>query len=455
MGRMRRRVQLIEVLVALLAGATNATADSPATERVSLTWQGGQIEGGSRANAVSPDARFVTFMSGAGNVVEGDTNGFEDVFIRDRLLGLTERVSVATDGTEGNWHSGWSVVSADGRFVAFSSFASNLVPGDTNDDYDVFLRDRLAVTTERINLGPGGVQANDTSSTVAISADGRYVLFNSYATNLVPGGIPWAGHVYLFDRHTGLTEVVDRSPDGSLANDSGGGTGISADGRFVAFDSRADNLVPGDTNSSSDVFVRDRDTGVTERVSLSSGGVQGDDNSYSSSLSPDGRFVTIVASATNLVPGDTNGFMDTFVHDRFTGVTERYSLSSSGDQPNQDCFGEGVSSDGARVALSTFADNLSPADPYGFEDVFLRDQPTARTSPVSLTLDGGPVDGHSNDGEVTADGTWVLFYSEATNLVADDTNASGDVFLRGPHTSEIFSDDFESGTTAAWSDTLP
>ena len=139
------------------------------------------------------------------------------------------------------------MVSADGRFVAFSSFASNLVPGDTNNDYDVFLRDRLAGTTERINLGPGGVQANDTSSTVAISADGRYVLLQLLRDQSHPRRHPVGRTRVPVRPADGATEAVDRSSDGTLANDSGGGTGISADGRFVAFDSRADNLVPDDT----------------------------------------------------------------------------------------------------------------------------------------------------------------------------------------------------------------
>ena len=182
------------------------------------------------------------------------------LFIRDRQTGTDELVSVDVDGNEGNGSSSGAAISADGRFVAFESSATNLVPGDTNADYDVFVRDRQTGTTERVSVGSTGNEGNGTSSRPAISADGRFVMFQSTATNLVPGaanGRYWSD-VFVHDRQTGTTERVSVASDGTQENVSSHSPAMSANGRFVAFDSFASNLVPGDTNGANDVFVHDR-----------------------------------------------------------------------------------------------------------------------------------------------------------------------------------------------------
>jgi hypothetical protein len=173
--------------------------------------------------------------------------------------GTTERVSVGQGGVQANSLSGYAVLSADGRFVAFVSGASNLVPGDTNDEEDVFVHDRRTGRTERVSLGQRDVQGNRGSFDPALSADGRFVAFVSWASNLVPGDTNDEEDVFVRDRRTGKTERVSLGPNGIQGNGDSGGIytpALSTDGRFVAFDSEASNLVPGDTNNWQDVFVR-------------------------------------------------------------------------------------------------------------------------------------------------------------------------------------------------------
>jgi Tol biopolymer transport system component len=183
-------------------------------------------------------------------------------------LNLNTRQTVGPGGQQANSFSFEPAISADGRFVAFRSFASNLVAGDTNGSYDVFVRDRRAQVTRRVSVGPGGQQANRYSFAPAISAHGRFVAFRSLASNLVAGDTNGTEDVFVRDRRAQVTRRVSVGPGGQQANFSSGEPAISAHGRFVAFDSGASNLVAGDTNNKWDVFVRDRVAQVTRRVSV-------------------------------------------------------------------------------------------------------------------------------------------------------------------------------------------
>jgi len=184
------------------------------------------------------------------------------VFVRNHQTGTTERVSHGTSGVQGNHYSEAPALTSDGRFVAFASLASNLVPDDTNGQTDVFVRDHRTGVTERFSLGPNRVQGNNGSSDPALSAGGRFVAFASGASNLVPGDTNGERDVFVRDRQTGTTARVSLGPNGSQAEspdeDAVGSLNpvLSSDGRFVAFESSANNLVPGDTNNADDVFVR-------------------------------------------------------------------------------------------------------------------------------------------------------------------------------------------------------
>ena len=225
----------------------------------------------------------------------------------------TKRVSLSSAGAEGNRGSSFPSISADGHFVAFESSASNLVGGDTNDFGDVFVRNRWSGKTKRVSVSSAGAQGNLGSARASISAGGRFVAFEAAAWNLVGGDTNGESDVFVRDRRTGKTRRVSVSSAGAEGNGGSSRASISADGRFVAFYSFASNLVGGDTNGSFDVFVRNRWTGKTKRVSVSSAGAEGNNDSFSPSISADGRFVAFHSFASNLVGGDTNGFGDVFV----------------------------------------------------------------------------------------------------------------------------------------------
>jgi len=398
--------------------------------------------------------RFVAFESGASNLVPGDTNGFLDVFVHDTRTGVTTRVSVGLAGVQGNMHSFRPAISADGRFVAFHSDATNLVPGDTNERGDVFVHDTRTGVTTRVSVNSAGVQGNVESINPAIreygrfvglsdgeqiliaginpaiSADGRFVAFESDASNLVPVDTNGVRDVFVHDTLTGVTTRVPVDSAGVQGNESSFDSAISADGRFVTFVSDASNLVSGDTNGRRDVFVRDTLTGVTTRVSVDSARVEGNEGSWFPAISVDGRFVAFNSDASNLVTGDTNGHLDVFVHDTRTGVTTRVSVDSAGVQGNEGSFRPAISADRRFVAFVSWASNLVPEDTDGFWDVFVRDTFTGMTTRVSVNSAGVQGNGFSYGTAISADGRFVAFESGASNLVTGDTNATADVFVR-------------------------
>jgi Tol biopolymer transport system component len=343
-----------------------------ATTRVSIGPAEAQGNSASWWPSISGNGRYVAFESFASNLVPQDTNGFQDVFVRDCLTGITERVSVDSTGLEGNSLSESSSISADGRYVAFESDASNLVALDTNGVDDIFVHDRATGDSERVSVDSLGNQAVGQGSTDAsISSDGRYVAFRSGASNLVALDTNGVADIFVHDRQTGITERMSVDSGGAQGNASCTSPSISGDGRYVAFDSLASNLVPFDTNGVRDVFVHDRQTGTTERVSVDSAGVQGTAGSFVPSISSDGRYVAFFSFAIDLVPSDTNATSDVFVHDRQTGTTERVSRSSAGSQANGYSAEPSISSDGRYVAFESDASNLVPSDTNSVDDVFV------------------------------------------------------------------------------------
>jgi len=408
-------------LASLLEFAVAAPAGAQVTSRLGVATDGTVAEWSNGYPKMTPDARFVVFSSRSRNLVPGDTNWASDVFLRDRLLGTTERVSLSDGGAEGSLESLVGVPTADGRCVAIIS-ASPLVVGDTNGKYDVFVRDRQSATTELVSVASNGVQSDtDTYGYLAISADGRYVAFTSAATNLVPGDTNGTWDVYVRDRQNGTTEVVDVTTGGRPGNAGAFQQSISPDGRYVAFFSPSTNLVAGDTNAAPDVFLRDRQTGATELVSLASSGAQGDDRcEYDTGISADGRLVAFESRATNLVAGDTNGRLDVFIRDRTNGTTERVSVGTGGEQANRDCWLTDLSPDGRYVVFESEASTLVTGDTNQWTDVFVHDRATGVTERASLAWDGKQGNEVSLDGGISADGRFVVFSSGSWNLVPKD-----------------------------------
>ena len=425
----------------LVAGDTNAVADvfvrdrqAGTTERASVAGDGSEADGASWNPSITGDGEVAGFWSGASNLVAGDTNGADDVFVRDRQAGTTERVSVVSGPVESDGASSEHAVNADGRYVAFMSTADNLVAGDTNGAPDVFVRDRQAGTTERVSVAGDSTEGNADSEAPSLSSDGRYVMFMSAADNLVAGDTNGAPDVFVRDRQAGTTERVSVAGDGSQALGFSGYPATSADGRYVVFMSAADNLVAGDANGVPDVFVRDRQAGTTERVSVASGGGEADAFSWYPATSGDGRYVVFLSAADDLVAGDTNGAPDVFVRDRQAGTTERASVATDGSEGNADSgtAAPSISADGSRVAFVSGASNLVAGDTNGVGDVFLRDRQAGTTERVSVAGDGTQADAASTSTAISADARYVAFSSLATNLVSGDLNGSSDVFVSGP-----------------------
>ncbi|MCC6545513.1 MAG: hypothetical protein IT392_13635, partial [Nitrospirae bacterium] len=329
---------------------------------------------------ITPDGRYVSFSSDAFNLVTPDTNGAPDVFVRDRITGQTRRVSVGDVGQQGSAGGGsfGGSMSADGRFVVFWSFATNLTPGDTNNTSDVFLYDQTLGTAVCLSAGLGSGTGNAISGDPVISADGRCVAFGSSASNLVVGDANGFSDGFVYDRLSGSLSILTLTNGGGSSNSHSGVDCISADGRFVGFVSGATNLVTGDTNNRPDVFVRDRTLGTTSRVSVSSSGVQGDLESSRARISANGRFIAFESAAKNFFVGDGNGW-DIFIHDAWLHTTTLVSQSTTGVHANNQCLRPSISPDGTCVAFDSDANNLiQGGDTNSFTtDVMVRECPPA------------------------------------------------------------------------------
>lgn len=379
---------------------------------------------------VSDDGRIVVFSSAASNLVQEDTIAGLDVFLRNRFTGQTVLVSKNAAGKHGNDTSFAPSLSAIGRFVAYASNADNLVPFDTNSACDVFVFDIQTGEAVRVSVKSTGEEGNDWSGEPQISADGRFVAFSSLAGNLVPGDSNGKKDVFMHDTLTGETRRVSVASGGTQGNDDTRVPSISSDGRYVSFSSYASNLVAGDTNAAADIFVHDQLTGQTVRASVSSAGDEANSGSDTASLSADGRWVAFSSAAGNLVTGDTTpGWSDIFVRDMQDGVTTRVSVSSAGAQANSFSNHPSISADGTCVVFQSYATNLAPGAPGLAYGVYVHELASKTTTCLSMGFDGSSASGDSMEPSVSANGRWVAFESESPNLVPADANLALDVFL--------------------------
>jgi hypothetical protein len=418
---------LLVLLAGLLPGSVPAAgAAAGDTRRLSVSATGVEADDMSRAPAFSADGRYLAFESFATNLVSGDTNGSSDIFVKTISTGAIRRITRNLSRAQAiNGDSINASLSGNGGVVAFQSEATNLIGGDTNFSADIFVNFHtlLGFKTQRISLSSSGAQGNYESVDPAISSDGNIVAFSSYATNLVSGDTNGLWDVFVRNRSANTTGRVSAISGGGQANGDSGQPSVSADGRYVAFYSTATNMVSGDTNGVGDVFVRDRSLRTTERVSISSSEEEANGLSDSPSISGDGRFVAFRSQATNLVSGDTNDMDDIFVRDRTTGLTFRASVYS-GMELSGDSSEPAISKNGCCVAF-LFDDHSG----LGIQQVWEYNILSHITSRMSVDASGVPADDTSYHPTISGTGNLVAFGSRATNLVGDDSNGVADIFM--------------------------
>ncbi len=414
--------------------ATCGSAGAQVTERIHLDSQGVQAAGESLGPLISAGGRFVGFSSSAPLLVPGDTNDRYDAFVRDRVNGSTSQVNLSSSGVPANRHSYLSAISTEGRFVVFHTHANNLAPGVTTFEHQVYLRDLHLGTTECMSTTSWGAGGNGMSVFGALSDDGRFVAFLSRATDLgvgVASGV--IDQVYVRDRSTGDLECASSDTNGQHADASCSRPRVSPDGRFVTFSTLATNLAPG-TGGFSQAYLRDRQTGVLEVLSLDLGGSPAQGNSSSPSApSADGRYVAFQSVAGTLTPGGGNGHSQIYVRDRFSGTSELISVAGGGAPGNGASQGAGLTPDGRFVIFQSAASDLVAGDTNGTLDVFVRDRLLGITTRISIATDGSeaaaPCELGFSGGGISADGRSVGFESTAPNLVVADTNGARDTFV--------------------------
>jgi Tol biopolymer transport system component len=416
-------------MVCLLPLLAPSLSVADVTVRVSVSSTGAEANGDSAEPCVSPDARYIAFSSDATNLVPGDTNGVRDVFVHDRATGQTVRASVDSLGNQGNGYSGRPSISADGRYIAFQSSATNLVAGDTNGADDIFVWDRVWAETTRVSVDSAGSQANAESTWPRINADGRYVAFESNATNLVAGDTNGVRDVFRHDRSSG--ETVRASVDGAVQGNGGSITpAISANGAVVVFASVATNLSSIDTNGVQDIFVHDfHDEGYTWRWNENYYGSPQQANGWSGipAISADGRCAAWETDATNF-PGNSNGRRD--IAGMWSNNDACLLVSRADDgEGNEDSLRPSVSADGTYIAFDSAASNLVGGDANGYRDVFVSYWWMYDVSRVSVSSSGAEGNSWSDSPSISGSSRFVAFRSAASNLVAADTNGKTDIVL--------------------------
>lgn len=390
---------------------------------VSVDPAGSEGDDYSVGSAMSENGRYVAFRSAATNLVASDTNDSNDIFLRDIKEGITSRVSVSSAGTEADSNSYNPTISADGRFVGFASASSTLVPDDP-DYLDVFVHDSQTGITSRVSVSQAGTGGNEGSGGAVLSSDGGYVAFRSLASNLIADDNNAVRDIFVRDMETGILARASVSTAGTEGDGDSWYPGISGDGRLVVFHSSSTNL-DGNDPDHLDVFVHDTQTGITSRVSVSTAGTAGDGDSNDPAISADGRYVAFVSAATNLVPDDTNASYDIFVRDIPGGITSRVSVSTAGTGGDGSSYNPAISGDGRYVAFESVAANLVPDDTNAVSDIFVRDLQEGTTYRVSVSDAGAQADGDSDLPAISSDGRYVTFRSAATNLL-DGTATSGE-----------------------------
>ena len=388
------------------------------------------MEGKSEAPMISGDGNYVVFVVLRDDVARSRRGGISEIYLHNMKSGETALISRAFGGGDANANSGTAVLNTDGRYIAFVSLASNLLASEDRNDYpDIFVYDRVADRMTLVSVSSDGIQGNGDSFDPWISGNGRYVVFVSNATNLVKDDGNGEMDVFLHDRKTGETTRVSRGRGRAEANGGSYSPFISTDGRYIAFESHASNIVPSDGNDLVDVFVHDQKTGKTLRVSVSSNKTEGNGHSVAPFTSGDGRFVVYQSYADNLIEKDTNGHPDIFLYDVKTGTTTRLNLAPEASEANSESYFPSVSYDGRLVAYYSVAWNLVENDTNTKSDIFIHNRTNGETERVSRAYDGSQANGGSYSPIISGNGRFVTFVSNATNLIRLDGPSGTGVFV--------------------------
>jgi flagellin-like hook-associated protein FlgL len=392
---------------------------------------------GDKAGSFSSNGELLAYSSDQANLVAGDANGADDIFVSSLASSSYEMVSVSSSGVQGDGDSVGASMSADGRYIVFTSRATNLVSGDTNGVDDIFLRDRVTNTTTRISTDSSGVQSNGGSFSASISPNGRYVTYISGATNLVAGDTNGVNDVFLKDLTTGQTVRMSTSSTNVQANNESFNPTFSGDSTAVVFTSSASNLAAGDTNARQDVFVKMIGSGVTTLDSVSSSGAIISSDQFGGQLVGGTRYLFFTTREP--LSGDTNSSFDVFMRDRVAGTTTLITRSSSGTSGNNHSSNNdsyvSVSEDGRYVAFSSSATNLVPGvtDTNPNSDIFIKDTTTGEIRFISTRPDGTPASGAtSSSPRLSADGRYISFRARGVGglVTSDPTGSATDYYVR-------------------------
>lgn len=428
------------LLLAPMVRAETPTLENGSTNDTELISVGltAPADNDSVQSTVSWNGELVLFTSFATNLVTTDTNEAVDVFLRDRVNGTTERISRRPNGVQANDSSGGAMMNPIATYFTYYSFATNLVTSDTSGYSDVFLVERdpdsSAITIERISKGFNGDEANGDSFLSDLSDDGTKIVYDSVANNTVATDDNEWSDIFLYNRDDDSTTKISISNNNSPGNGRSVKPRISSNGNYVIYYSEADNLVVGDTNGVPDIFGIDLTTFEVTRLSVGTNGTQANFGAkLEYALSPDGRYIVFASDSTNLVANDTNNASDIFLHDRETNTTRLVSVAFTGTRANGSSYDPTISANGRYITFNTLATNLYSNDTNGVGDAVVVDRYTRLIQPVAVSYDGSAVDGDSGTPQFSEDGLSVTFFSDATNLVMSDTNEFTDIFWRDFH----------------------
>ena len=404
---------------------TNTGSTNAQTQRINPSHDGSTVWGDSFYPDTNSNGTVIAYHSEANNLVANDTNGVKDIFVYDTSIQTTVRASLASNGTQANGDSLYPTLSSDGHYVAFESEASNLVAGDTNGVKYIFVYDLQTQQIQRVSIATNASQADGASYDAQISGNGRYVTFTSSATNLVSGDTNAADDIFVYDLQTSTIQRVSVDSNGTQGNSDSTQPSISNDGRYIAYASTASNLIANDTNGTTeDVILHDRQTGTTTIESRKDTGQQGDQQCSSPTISGDGSVLAFVTNNT-LLAGDVNGAWDYYTKDLQTDELKIMSLTiGAGSNGNVD-----LSDNGRFMVIALFDNTLVAGDTNSQLDIFIFDREQDTITLVSKAYDGSSGDNSSGRPAISGDGTSVVFDSKASNFVSNDTNNAYDIFI--------------------------